>query len=46
MTLQLLHSKFPYIRGKFDFLFFQCMLRLQHKLPAAVGTGSVAEGEG
>jgi hypothetical protein len=24
MTLQLLHSKFSYIRGKFDFLFYQC----------------------
>ncbi len=26
MTLQLLHSEFPYIWGKFDFLFYQCML--------------------
>ncbi len=24
MTLQLLHSEFPYISGKFDFLFCQC----------------------
>ncbi len=24
MTLQLLHSVFPYIGGKFDFLFYQC----------------------
>ncbi len=24
MTLQLLHSEFPYIRGQFDFLFYQC----------------------
>ncbi len=24
MTLQLFHSKFPYIRGKLDFLFYQC----------------------
>ncbi len=24
MTLQLLHSEFPYIWGKFDFIFFQC----------------------
>jgi hypothetical protein len=24
MTLQLLHSEFPYILGKFDFLFYQC----------------------
>jgi hypothetical protein len=24
MTLQLLHSEFTYIRGKFDFLFYQC----------------------
>jgi hypothetical protein len=23
MTLQLLHSEFPYRRGKFDFLFYQ-----------------------
>ncbi len=26
MTLQLLHSEFPYIWGKFDFLFYQCNL--------------------
>ncbi len=26
MTLQLLHSEFPYISGKFDFLFYQCIL--------------------
>ncbi len=26
MTLQLLHSEFPYIREKFDFLFYQCMI--------------------
>jgi hypothetical protein len=24
MTLQMLHSEFPYIWGKFDFLFYQC----------------------
>ncbi len=24
MTLQLLHSEFPYIWGKFYFLFYQC----------------------
>jgi hypothetical protein len=24
MSLQLLHSEFPYIWGKFDFLFYQC----------------------
>ncbi len=24
MTLQLLHSEFPYLWGKFDFLFFRC----------------------
>ncbi len=24
MTLQLLHSEFPYIGGKFDFIFYQC----------------------
>ncbi len=29
MTLQLLHSGFPYIWGKFDFLFYQCT---QHNL--------------
>jgi hypothetical protein len=28
MTLQLLHSEFPYIWGKFDFLFYQCILLL------------------
>jgi hypothetical protein len=26
MTLQLLHSEFPYIWGNFDFLFYQCSL--------------------
>ncbi len=26
MTLQLFHSEFPYIWGKFDFLFYQCMV--------------------
>ncbi len=26
MTLQLLHSEFPYIWGKFNFLFYQCIL--------------------
>jgi hypothetical protein len=26
MTLQLLHSEFPYILGKFDFLFYQCRI--------------------
>jgi hypothetical protein len=25
MTLKLLHSEFPYIEGKFDFLFYQCI---------------------
>jgi hypothetical protein len=25
MTLQLLHSEFPYILGKLDFLFYQCI---------------------
>ncbi len=25
MTLQLLHSEFPYIWGKFEFIFYQCM---------------------
>jgi hypothetical protein len=26
MTLQLLHSEFPYILGKFCFLFYQCAI--------------------
>jgi hypothetical protein len=30
MTLQLLHSKFPYIWGKVDFLFYQCSTVLMH----------------
>jgi hypothetical protein len=29
MTLQLLHSEFPYIWGKFDFLFYQCTLQMK-----------------
>jgi hypothetical protein len=28
MTLHLLHSEFPYIRGNFYFLFYQCMVML------------------
>ncbi len=28
MTLQLLHPEFPYIWGKFDFLFYQCAMKL------------------
>jgi hypothetical protein len=35
MTVQLLHSEFPYIRGKFDFLFYQCMLVLLTRVPAS-----------
>jgi hypothetical protein len=27
MTLQLLHSEFPYIWGNFDFLFYQCRVK-------------------
>jgi hypothetical protein len=30
MTLQPLHSEFPYIWGKFDFLFYQCTQRSKH----------------
>ncbi len=29
MTLQLLHSEFPYICGKLDFLFDQCTCKTQ-----------------
>ncbi len=32
MTLQLLHSKFPYIWGKFSFLFYQCTLQLSWQI--------------
>jgi hypothetical protein len=28
MTLQLIHSEFPYILGKFDFLFYQCIKKI------------------
>jgi hypothetical protein len=28
MTLQLLHSEFPYIFGKFYYLFYQCTVRV------------------
>ncbi len=31
LTLQLLHSEFPYIWGKFDFLFYQCRLEWRDK---------------
>ena len=32
MTLQLLHSEFPYIRGKFDYLFYQCNYLFQIRM--------------
>jgi hypothetical protein len=32
MTLQLLHSEFPYIWGRFDFLFYQCGSDYQKKI--------------
>ncbi len=32
MTFQLLHSEFPYIWGKFYFLFYQCILPSNHFL--------------
>jgi hypothetical protein len=32
MTLQLLHSEFPYIRGKFSFLFYQCNVQVKRVL--------------
>jgi hypothetical protein len=35
MTVQLLYSEFPYIRGKFDFLFYQCMLVVLTRVPAS-----------
>ncbi len=30
ITLQLLHSEFPYTLGKFDFLFYQCNIYIIH----------------
>ena len=36
MTFQLLHSEFPYIWGKFDFLFYQCSTHSFYR----VSTGS------
>ena len=35
MTLQLPYSEFPYIWGKYDFLFYQCGLLSGEKSPAA-----------
>jgi hypothetical protein len=32
MTLQLLHSEFPYILGKFDFLFYQCSIHQTYRI--------------
>jgi hypothetical protein len=43
MTLQLLHSEFPYIRGKFDFLFYQCIYKLHLPLAAALPAGLLAD---
>jgi hypothetical protein len=34
MTLQLLHSEFPYIWGKISFLFYQCTVHLRIGLDA------------
>jgi len=34
MTLQLLHFEFPYILGKFYFLFYQCTLHLEPNILA------------
>ena len=44
MTLQLLHSEFPYIRGKFDFLFYQCIVRceLRSYIPGVSALGVAA----
>jgi hypothetical protein len=39
MTLQPLPSKFPYIRGKFSFLFYQCGLGEKIKVRAGCGNG-------
>ncbi len=36
MTLQLLHSEFPYLWGKFSFLFYQC--RVLSSIPASSGS--------
>ncbi len=34
MTLQLLHFEFPYIWGKFDFLFYHCKLQVINQTPS------------
>jgi hypothetical protein len=39
MTLQLLHSEFPYIWGKFDLLFYQCILNACFSLLAKLTFG-------
>ncbi len=36
MTLQLLHSLFPYIWGKFDFLFYQCIMASSTVCPVSL----------
>jgi hypothetical protein len=41
MTLNLLHSEFPYIRGKFDFLFYQCTVYDKLSALVIVSTYSV-----
>jgi hypothetical protein len=56
MTLQLLHSEFPYWWGKFDFLFYQCnvflYIAVEVVLPAGLPfdiyerSGKMLENEG
>ncbi len=40
MTLQLLQSEFPYISGKFDFLFYQCIHDRRMILDCTLGSHS------
>jgi hypothetical protein len=36
MALLLLHSEFPYICGKFSFLFYQCIIQILKYLESAL----------
>ncbi len=41
MTLQLLHSEFPYLWGKFDFLFYQCGVNILGAPPLCISIACI-----
>ncbi len=45
MTLQLLHSQFPYIWGKFVFLFYQCSVLASYSASGLISATSFKDGQ-